>query len=199
MIISNVIQGTPEWFKEKAGVPSASCFDKIITTTGKPSAQAKKYMYQLIGERMLGRKEESYQSFAMQRGVELEEEARNYYEFHTGSTVETVGICFDDDMLSCCSPDGLPLDGGLEIKCPLLPTHVEYLLNNKLPATYYQQVQGSLFVTGLEWWDFMSYYPGLDPLIVRVYPDIDFHLKLSTGLLNFNQEMRSLITKMEKK
>lgn len=190
MIIFDCEQCSEEWFAARVGVPSASCFDKIITTTGKPSAQRDKYLYQLAGERLVGCKEETYQSAAMLRGIELEPEAREAYEFITGTKVETVGIIYKDERKRfSCSPDGLSPQRGLEIKCPSLSVHTEYLHKGKLPTTYFQQVQGSLYVTGLEVWDFMSYYPGMDPLIVTVEPNIEWHRALEKELGKFCNDL----------
>jgi len=59
----------------------------------------------------------------------------------------------------------------IEIKCPKRSTHMKYITNDKLPSEYRWQVQGQLFVTGLKYCDFMSYYPDLKPFIIRVFPD----------------------------
>ena len=184
-------QRSEEWFKAKAGVPSPSCFDQIITTKGEPSKQRDKYLYRLAGEAVAGIKEETYTSLAMQRGTELEAEAKAFYELSQGP-VQEVG--FIRHELCGGSPDGLVGDdGGLEIKCPLIHTHVEYLLKGKLPTTYFQQVHGYLFITGRKWWDFMSYYPGLKPLIVRVYPNDGWMSALKEELERFNKDLQDTI------
>jgi len=193
MKILDIVQQTPEWFKEKAGRPSASNFDSIITNDGKPSKQRTKYLYQLAGERITGIREESYQNAAMTRGIEMEAEARQYYELLNNVEVQQVGLCITDDGLVACSPDGLVgKDGGLEIKCPTLPTHVEYLYKGGLVEKYFQQVQGSLFVSGRKWWDLISYYPGLKPVIIRVTPDKTFLTALKVELALFCIELNKL-------
>ncbi len=198
MIILDIEQQSTEWFKVKAGMPSASDFDKIITSTGSPSKQQQKYIYQLAGEKITGIRAESYQSLAMQRGIELEGEARQLYAFINDVEVKQVGFCLSDDKSCACSPDGLVGDdGGLEIKCPTLPVQVEYLLQNELPVDYYQQVQGCLYVTGRKWWDFMSYYPSLKPLIIRVLPDKDFHRALKIELELFNERLKNIEEKIK--
>ena len=179
MRVINIPQLSDEWFKLRIGNPGASQFDKIITSTGKPSTQATTLAYLMAGEKLIGEKVDTYTNAAMERGILLEDEARDYYEFITGKTVQQVGLCFpDNDDRYHCSPDGLiDDDGGLEIKCPTLPVHTEYLdKGNKLPAKYVAQVQGSLFITGREYWDFMSYHPNMDTLIVRVEPDLNVHV-----------------------
>jgi hypothetical protein len=57
------------------------------------------------------------------------------------------------------------------MKCPELKTHAQYLAENRLPPEYRAQVHGCLIVTGRKWWDFLSYAPGLKPLLLRVEPD----------------------------
>lgn len=198
MIIVDCVQGTEEWFKIKAGLPSASNFDKIITTKGEPSKQSQKYLYQLAGEKITGLKDATFQSEAMDRGIELEAEARQFYEMVRDCKVDQVGLCIHDKKRYSCSPDGLVgEDGLLEIKCPLIATQVGYLLDGEVPTDYFQQVQGQLLVTGRKWCDFVSYYPGLKPLIVRVMPDPGFIQKLEIELETFCNRLEDVIKKIQ--
>ena len=197
MKILDIEQQTQEWYTAKAGLPSSSNFDKIVTTKGDFSKQAQQYMYRLAGERITGERESTFQSAAMKRGCILEEEARVLYEMLTGETVNQVGLCIADEGF-VTSPDGLVGDDGLlEVKCPLMATHVEYLLKGKLPMTYFQQVQGQLLVTGRKWCDFMSYYPAMKPLIVRVERDEDFINTLKDTLIGFCKELDIMVEKIK--
>lgn len=191
MIILNHEQRSPEWFAARAGLPTASNFDCIVTSKGEQSKQRTKYLYKLAGEAVAGITEEIYTNGAMLRGQELEDEARRLYQFTTDEEVTTCGLCVD---FNCgASPDALVgADGLLEIKCPNITTHVEYLLSGKLPTDYIQQVQGQLFITGRKWCDFMSYYPNIKPLIVRVLPDFEFHGKLKQELGQFCLELEQI-------
>ncbi|MCK5606523.1 YqaJ viral recombinase family protein [Candidatus Pacearchaeota archaeon] len=196
--IEDAEQGSKDWYALRAGLPSASCFDKLITSKGAPSKSAQKYLYQLAGERLLGYSPPSYQNNDMVRGQEVEAEARASYEFITDAEVKQVGFCFKDERrLYGCSPDGLiGDDGGLEIKCPILSTAAEYLDKGKLPTTYVQQVQGSMLITGRAWWDFMSYYPGLRPLIVRVERNENLIAALEVTLEVFCVELDELTERL---
>ena len=197
MRIIDCEQQGEQWFKEKAGRASASNFDRILTNDGKPSKSQIKYLYQLAGENITGIREQSYQSAAMQHGVETEAEARLFFELKNNVEVQQVGMCISDDGLCSCSPDGLiGDDGGLEVKCPALPGHVEYLYKGGLVEKYYQQVQGSLFVTGRKWWDIMSYYPGLKPLIIRVTPDKKWHKAFEIEIKLFNDKLKEITEKI---
>ena len=110
-------------------------------------------------------------------------------------------MCFKDEAkMVACSPDGL-IDhhGGLEIKCPELHTHVGYMLNpQQLVKDYYQQLQGSLYVTGRVWWDIMSYYPELDPVKLRVTPIQPFQEKLNREIQDFVRYLPVMVATLKK-
>ena len=195
MKIIECVQGTPEWFAARCGIPSASNFDKIICADGKPSKQREKYMRQLAGETITGIAEETYQNGVMLRGKEMEAEAKELYRLISGLEVVEVGFCLAEGFGA--SPDGLVAEKGcLELKCPILATQVGYLLDNKLPIEYFQQTQGQLLVTGREWCDFLSYYPGLNPLLIRVTRDEKFLATLEPELNKFIAELKEVIKKI---
>ena len=198
IIIDNFPQGSEEWFVEKAGRPGASSFDRIVTTKGEPSKQRQDYLYQLAGEAIIGRQEEGYTSFAMQQGIEREAESRALFEILYGVTIRQVALVYKDESKAVlCSPDGLMDDCGVEMKNPLLKTHVKYLLNGGLPTEYFTQVQGSMWVTGFKCWYFMSHYPALDPLILKVERDEGFILKLSKEMDRFIMDLALTIRKLK--
>jgi len=174
-------QGTQAWLDSRLGCPSGSGFDKLVTSTGKPSTSAEGYINQLIAEKLIGRSTEVKVTEWMQRGTELEPMARNFYELASGNDVQEVGFCKADNMEAGVSPDGLiGADGSLEIKCPSPAVHVSYLRSNKLPTKYIQQCQGVLWICEREWLDFVSYNELLPALIVRVFRDQDFIKALET-------------------
>ena len=189
-------QGSPEWFDLRRGIPTASCFDRILTPTGKESTQAMAYASQLIAERLTGVSLGFEGNRHTERGTELEPQARAYYEFVAGPVVE-VGFCLRDDGIAGCSPDGLVGDDGLlEIKCPSPAVHVEYLLAGKAPTKYLAQVQGQLWVTGRAWCDFLSYHPLMDPVLERVSADAEYHTLLEAAILKFSKLLDSLWEKL---
>jgi len=199
IVRDDIIQGTDEWFVEHAGKPGASSFNKIVTTKGEPSKQAKDYAFQLAGEYLLGTVEQGYVSHAMQLGIEREEEARNRYEWDYDVEVKQVGMIYKDERKDrLCSPDGLVVgkNRGLEIKCTILKTHIKHLLGGKLPTEYFTQVQGSMYITGFETWDFYSYYPGLKPFIITVERDEKFIEKLDKALDEFCHKVKKTVEKL---
>lgn len=178
-------QGTPEWLQARLGIPSASSYSKLVTTTGKSSAQAEAYINQLVAERITGEPTVFHVTEPMTRGIELEPEARFRYEMETGNLVIQVGFLMHDTLQAGASPDGLVGEnGGLEIKCPSAHTHVEYLRDGDLPIKYFQQLQGCLWISGRDWWDFMSYHPKMEPLIVRVFRDEEFIKALECAVID---------------
>ena len=174
-------QGTEAWLESRLGCPSGSGFDKLVTSTGKPSTSAEGYINQLIAELLTGKTTDMKVTEWMQRGTELEPLARNFYELASGNEVQEIGFCKADDLETGVSPDGLiGKDGALEIKCPSPQVHVSYLRGDKLPTKYVQQCQGVLWICEREWLDFVSYNESMPALIVRVHRDQDFIKALET-------------------
>lgn len=173
MIVLRCAQRSEEWHEARRGVVTASNLSKILTPKGKLSAQADAYMFTLLAEWLSGNVEEPPTSAWMDRGIMLEPEACSFYQLTRGVTLDLVGFCYLDERLSVgCSPDALVGDdGGLEIKCPSGKEHVRFLLTGEVPAEYLPQIQGSLWITGRKWWDYLSYHPDMRSKIVRVERD----------------------------
>lgn len=187
MKILNLEQGSEEWLKARLGVATASNFDKIATSVGKESATLPKYALELATQKLLLEPEESYKNDAMRRGNELEPVARQAYQEFSLETVDEVGFMISDCENYGYSPDGLVGEEGLiEIKCPQAVTHAKYLLDDKLPADYVQQVQGGLMVSGRKWCDFVSFHPNFREdkklFVKRIFRDEDFIAKLQEGI-----------------
>ena len=192
MIILDVKQGEPEWDAGRLGIPSASVIEKIFTSTGKISGQREALLQKLARERILNRPEKGYKNAAMQNGNDTESEARAYFELITGLEVEQVGLCYLDKRKDrSCSPDGLMISEkeGLEIKCPELAAHYEYMKAGVLPTKYFVQVQSSLYITGFEKWHFLSYYPGMKHLHIEVERDEIWIAKCSKAIDDFVIEL----------
>lgn len=184
MIQLDMPQRTPEWLLVRAGIPTASQFSRVITpSTLEPKTAIDTYVSQLLAEMIMGGPIETDTTLFMERGIELEEQALEWYELGSKLPVTTVGFCMTDDMKIGCSPDALVGDdGGCEIKVPGPAKHVEYLMKNELPSAYLLQVQGSMLVTGRKWWDFVSYHPTIPSLVVRVERDEEIIERLTVGL-----------------
>jgi len=189
MQILDCEQGSDKWLQLRRGVATASNFSKIVTTKGEISKQLRDYAFQLASEAITDLQDESYKSADMQRGNDLEPDARNAYQQHTLSLVKEVGFMKNDYY--GYSPDGLVGDDGLmEFKCPNQKTHTKYLFNAKLPTEYKAQVQGGLYVSERKWCDFVSFHPNfIDDkklFIIRVFRDEEFIECLAKGLAKLN-------------
>ena len=200
-IIKGITQNSEEWLKLRLGVATASNFDKIITATGKESATLPKYALELATQCLLTEPEPTYKNEAMQRGNDLEPIARQAYTEQTLQFVEEITMFKSDCGDFGYSPDGLIGDDGLlEIKCPLATTHAKYLLDNKMPTDYLQQVQGGLWVSGRKWCDFVSFHPNFKEkqlFIVRVEREEKYIEKLAQ-LVQKTITMRNKILKQIK-
>jgi len=198
IVIDNIDQLSDEWFQLRLGNPGASNFSKIVTTKGEPSKQAQDYMYQLAGELVAQQAEISFVTPWMERGTQLEEEARSLYALVNNCAVERVGLIYYDERKDRhASPDGLMDYKGLEIKCPMVKTHVKYLLDGKLPTEYFQQVQGSMYITGYKVWDFVSYSPGLPMFQITVERDEKFCKKLDAALDEFCGKLSEVVERLK--
>jgi len=174
MKISPHPQGSVEWSIARAGIPTASEFDQLFTSDMEPrkGAMPTTYLHKKLSEKWRGGPLASLNTFDMEQGKVLEEQAVPWFEMETGLTVQRVGLCTTDDGRVGASPDGLIDDiGGIEIKCPAIHTHVGYLLAGKIPNDYIPQVNGCLWVTGRVGWEFLSYSMELPKLRLRMISD----------------------------
>jgi hypothetical protein len=125
----------------------------------------------------------------MDRGSDMEDEARNWYSLKHDVDVRQVGFCLTDDRTCGCSPDGLiGDDGGLEIKCKGAKAQVLALLND-IPNAHRPQIQGALWVTGRKYWIRLYYHPHLTTSVVRIERDEPYIAKLSAAMGNFLERM----------
>jgi putative phage-type endonuclease len=193
-------QGTPEWYRARAGKVTASRIADIMarTKTG-VSASRKTYMGQLIAERLTGEPMESKPTAAMQWGTETEPQARTFYEFMRSTTVTEIGFVEHPEIeMAGASPDGLVgKDGLIEIKCPNTATHIDMLLSGKVPAKYLKQMQWQMACTGSQWCDFMSFDPRLpvnmQALIICVLRDEEMIADMEKTVKAFLAEMEDKI------
>lgn len=196
MKIVSAEQKTEEWFAARLGKATASNFSKVLATIKSGEASERRnYRVKLALERITGKQEEVFVNDAMRQGTEREPLARIAYEAHTGHMVEEVGFCLHDTLECGASPDGLiDADGGLEIKCPTPGKHFDYLRQKAEPPEYTAQIQGCMWITGRQWWDFVSYspeFPDNASLIVRtIRRDNEYIDRLAAAVEAFMTEVR---------
>lgn len=163
-----------------------------------PSQARLKYLRTLAGEVIRGTpEEEGFTNAAMERGKVMEGEARDLYAFARG--VEPVEVGFVRNGNAGASPDSLiDDDGGLEIKTALAHIQIERLQKGELPSEHKAQVHGNLWITERAWWDFVSYSPGLPPLIVRVERDETYIANIAAAVDAFNSELAEVVEKVRR-
>lgn len=176
-------QRTEEWYEVRRGVFTASEFSKLVTPTGKASTSLKDFVVHKVAEELAEKREEDYSSEWMDRGAEIEDEARRAYEIEVFESVDTTGFFLSDGY--GCSPDGLiGKDGLLEIKCLKQKNHIKNLI--QMDKKYIPQVQGQLLVSEREWCDLVFYNPDFKEdyrlAIYRIPRDEEYIEKLKEAL-----------------
>ena len=170
--------------------------------TGEPLKACTDLIWKIATERLTGAPQESYRNQAMDWGVEHEPMAKDAYEFITENVVVEEGfIIHPEYSFVGVSPDGLiGEDGGLEIKCPFnSQRHLERFIIG-MPDEYKAQVQGCMWVTGRDWWDFVSFDPRMPPAhqvySTRIYRDEDYINDLKTTILWCEDQVNELLEKL---
>lgn len=201
---ANEAQNDAAWMAARAGAFTASrCSDLMATTKSGPAASRKALLWQLAVERVTGACVETYSNAAMQRGIELEAEARDAYSFERGDAVQECGYIQHPTIPHCgASPDGLLGDDGLlEIKCPAsMAKHGEALVSGSHAVEYRWQLQHQLMVTGRAWVDAVSYDPrfpeGLQLAIRRVHRDEIAIAAIRSAIAEAESEVADLIVSL---
>lgn len=185
----DVEQRSLEWHVLRAGIPTCSEAKNVCTSGGakhdKPKLSESSYLNLKLAEWALSRPilPPDYKIDHMEFGTQMEPEARKAFTFQTGIELEVMGFVTDDAGTFGCSPDSLFHNrrGSLEIKCPMLQTHIGYLLDpQSLIEEYWVQLHA-------QWWVLfgppaadagpapasmvMSYSPELPSVIFPFVPD----------------------------
>jgi len=161
-------------------------------------------MRKLAAETLKGYRDGTgYTDKNMEKGIEIEPEARKHYEARFDCKVEQVGFVKQSEWVGG-SPDGLVGEDGLvEIKCPLSSTHINTTLRKKMDTNHVPQVQGLLWITERLWCDFVSYDPEMltRPMFcVRVIRNVDYiKNKLAPAVGAFVNELKVIIDEMDSK
>lgn len=195
MIQYKVEQNSDEWFALRRGKFTASTFKDLFM--GENTQGYKDAIYKVAFERLTNTSPESFTNEYMQRGTELEPEARAWYEFEKNVEVIKAGFFEYNDWIGA-SPDGLVGDSGLiEIKCPKFSTMMDYLIKKELPKTYFHQVHGQLLVTDRQWCDFIAYHPSLPKFVLRVEREKKIDDEILDKLFKAIKEVEQIINKLK--
>jgi putative phage-type endonuclease len=202
--MDKLIQGSDEWFEARLGKVTASRISDVVAQTKSGwGASRAKYMGELIAETMTKTPTASYSNSAMQWGSDTEPEAAKSYSFYRDLELEMVGFVNHPKIdQSGCSPDRLVgKDGLVEIKCPLTHTHIETLLDGKVPQKYLNQMLWQMACTERQWCDFVSFDPRMPVknqiFIKRVERDQSKINELEEKVIDFLNEMNKKINELE--
>ena len=197
MVIHKVQQKTQEWLDLKKEYPFSASKAQAIATGDKG-------LETLIDEAIITHysvgEKEKFTSSHLDRGNELEEQARSLYSLQEGVVVEEVGFVTDENYpFAGVSPDGLidiehnknlDEDGLLEIKCLADNVYIKKLYEYaekghfKIDTSHEWQMQMQMLFTRRNWCDYVIYNPNFKKRLLRVrcYRDEVKQQKLITGL-----------------
>lgn len=196
MIIHNLDQQTPEWFKVRLGKLTASKA-QAIATAGKGLDTL---CLEKVAELLTKRQPTPFSNADTERGNELEEMARSAYELETGNLVTKVGFIEHNEWVGC-SPDGLVGEDGLvEFKCKNDVNFLKYLLEGEIDAEHEWQMQMQMWVADRKWCDYVLFNDGFEqPLVIaRIARDDAKIEKIKVGIEKAIEKMDSMLAKVKK-
>ena len=163
---------------------------------GSDSKTRKTYMRKLAGEIITGKPTEGYTNAAMERGHEMEGEARAAYEFEREIECELVG--FIRNGQKGCNPDSLvqAMTDFWKSKRNCLTcswggrTRIVPRLNTL------RSVGGRFGFPNANGCDLVIYWPECQKFIMRTHRDDKYIMSLSEAVDKFNDELAELVEKV---
>jgi putative phage-type endonuclease len=191
-------QRSQEWLNERVGFITGSRLNDVLAK--KETAARKNYLLQLAIERINKKPAEPmFINEAMQRGIDKEDEAVICFEVNQGVFTEKCSFIKSKDI-PCfgASPDRLiGNDAILECKVPNTLTHMNYIIDNKLPTKYKAQVYGQMLVTERDRGYFMSWddrtVEGMELFVVEFKKENEYMDNLVKEITLFNKEVEELV------
>lgn len=207
MQILNCQQGSTEWLNARLGIMTASNAH-LLLVNGKKDGLGDAlitHAYHLIAERFTGQMSGKFDGNEYtERGHILEPIVSDYYVqmgYAKADDIQEVGIVLNfADKYGYpvgASPDRLVGEkGGLEIKTREPHLQAELLLTGDIGKKHLAQVQFGLWVTGREWWDYISYAENMPFYIKRFYPDEKMHQIFDEKIGKFYQLIEEMMNKI---
>lgn len=200
MIVHDCEQGSEEWFRVRAGMPTASEFSTVMAN-GKGGAESKTrrtYMLKLAGERITGEPMENTLATNphIMRGKIMEDEARKFYSFMTDAEPARVG--FISNGAKGGSPDALiGTSRMLEIKTALPHILISHLLKDEFPPEHKAQCQGNLWVGERDEIDLVIYWPRVPLFVKTVGRDEAYIREMGQAVDKFNDELNGVVERIK--
>jgi hypothetical protein len=205
-----VEQRSPEWHQLRSGRVNGSTAKDVLAKISKGEAAARRDLrVQLALETVLGTscEDSTYVNADMQRGIDLEAEARAAYEMHTGHIVRECGYLSSTTRQIGLSPDGVvgDFEGLVEIKVPRSATHWGYLENGGTGLHQAQLTHALLLCHDVQWIDFVSYDPRFPPALQLVVTHVtrdmlkldDYSVALEQFLLEVGSTAAAIIARTQ--
>ena len=182
--IHAVQQTSPEWFALRTKYPLTASHAQAIATKGKG---LETLCYAKLSEKYSNAEKEQITNDDLERGIELESQARAIYELMTGNIVAEAGFVTDEAIskIAGASPDGLVNDDGLlEIKCPKDEKYFRLLVSPEIESKHEWQMQQQMLFTSRKWCAYLLFNPNFtqSTIIQRVERDEEKIKEIKTGL-----------------
>lgn len=216
----------PEWLSLRAGKFTGSDFYQYlgIVKKGELSDTAESNLYKKALE-STGYLFETIRSDAMERGNELEPEAREAYIMETFNDVQEVAFVDWEKMRAGCSPDGVivrreltrisprtfacgnvigvddecvseKIEKIIEIKCPEIKNYLK-MTKGKIPPLYMCQMQYNMLITGAKSCDFVVYHPDMRLIVQEIHADAEYQKNILTALEMLNARYDEILAEIE--
>lgn len=186
-VILNVPQRSPAWFKHRVNRVTASNF--AAANNNSPYCSRKSLLSRIITPR-------SFTNAACRWGIDKEAVAATVFENHlkcrlnVDSKITYPGLvinltypflgCSPDGIVHHILPNGTTVLFGLEIKCPYAKKKY-----GKIPRQYYDQIQGTMGLMGLQYYYFVVWTPDDTEIQLFEFNATYFHNTLLPNLLEF--------------
>ena len=187
MELHNITQRTPEWLSLRQKYPLTASNAQAIGNQGKG---LETLVWEVLADKYSTADKDQYTNEHLERGVELESQARALYELETGNKVTEIGFATNDKIskVAGCSPDGFTSIKGeyglIEIKCLEDKKHFKNIILLEIESQYMWQIQMQLLITDRKWCDYVLFNPNYKQslIIQRIKPDKEMQDKIRAGL-----------------
>jgi exodeoxyribonuclease (lambda-induced) len=199
-----VVQRSEEWDQLRCGLVTASVLGEVIAA-GEGHSRTR-LLYRLAGELLTKTPAENFQSAAMLRGIEMEDEARQQFAFLHGAELEPMGFVkrtITDPLFGSFSV-GLSPDSmwdnrrrTLEIKTMAPALMIELMESGRFPTEFKPQCQGSMWVSDAVFCDLFIFYRGMpSPLYFEIARDATYIAMLAREVEKFEFDLASLVKRI---
>lgn len=186
-------QKTDEWQILRDGTAVTGSNAKKVKGNGNA------FLYETLAMMTTVRERKEAYGPDIDRGNELEPEARKAYEKATGQKVREVA--FIKNGRYGISPDGLVMKSKtqikklIEIKSPDTNNHIRYILEGKLPSEHIDQIiHGFIVCDDVDEIDFVSYCPvfKFKPLLIITARRADLYVDIATARVQYQKFVEKL-------